>query len=218
VADIIPNGATIQFGIGGIPAATLSLLEGHRDIGIHSGMIGDSVINLVESNVVTGLKKTLDRGLIVTAEVIGTKALFEWVHRNPRLRMAPASYSHSTAIASQSASLVAIQGALEVGLDGAINAENLGEVQVSGCGGQPDFAEAAFVAEGGLGIHALPATSRNGQSSRIVRRVAAVTTPRFFADRVVTEFGVAILRGKSASHRAEALRAIAAEPFRDALR
>jgi acyl-CoA hydrolase len=132
--------------------------------------------------------------------------------------MVPAAYSHGISVTARCRRLVSIQGALQVGLDGSVNAENVGEGQVAGCGGQPDFSEAVMATSDGIGIIALPATASRGTASRIVRGVdGGVTTPRYWTDRVVTELGIAELRGRSLSARAEALRAIAHPAFREAL-
>lgn len=216
----VPDEATLQFGIGAVPEALMSLLTQRRELGIHSGMIGDGIMELVESGAVTNAKKTADRGLTITAEVMGTRRLFDWVHENPSIRMAPASYTHGTVVIPRCHRFTSIQSALQVALDGTINAESLGQKQVAGTGGQPDYAAGSAAAPDGIAIHALPATAARGKVSRIVRQLdagAIVTTPRYLADRVVTEFGVAQLCGRTLSQRAEALRAIAHPQFRDDL-
>lgn len=216
----IADGSTLQFGIGAVPEALMGLLRERRDLGIHSGMIGDGIADLVDAGAVTNTKKSFDTDACVAGEVIGTRRLFDWVQMNPRVRMAPAAYTHGVPVVARCANFVSIQSALQVALDGSINAESLGERQVAGPGGQPDYAEAAAAAPGGIAIHALPATAARGKASRIVRQLdagAIVTTPRYLADRIVTEFGVAQLRGRSLAQRAEALRAIAHPAFRDAL-
>ncbi|MCC7363099.1 MAG: acetyl-CoA hydrolase/transferase family protein [Dehalococcoidia bacterium] len=216
----VPDGATLQFGIGAIPEALMSLLGERRDLGVHSGMISDGIADLVDSGAITNARKTFDGGVVITAEVLGTRRLFDWAHRNPALRMAPAAYSHGVAVVSRCARFVSIQSALQVALDGSINAESIGDRQVGGPGGQPDFVEAAAAAPGGIAIHALPATAAKGRVSRIVPRLdagAIVTTPRYLADRVVTEFGVAHLRGRTLEERADALCAIAHPAFREDL-
>lgn len=220
VVSQVPDEATLQFGIGSIPEATMALLIERRDLGIHSGMISDGIVDLVEAGAVTNAKKSFDRGLMITGEVMGTRRLFDWAHLNPLVRLAPARYTHGVPVVSRSHRFLSIQSALEVALDGSINAESIGGRQVAGPGGQPDYAEAAAAAIDGIAIHALSSTAAGGKVSRIVPRLpagAVVTTPRYLADRVITEFGVARLRGRSLPERAAALAAIAHPDFRGAL-
>jgi acyl-CoA hydrolase len=198
----------------------MSLLGERRDLGVHSGMIGDGIVDLVESGAITNAKKSFDEGVMIAGEVIGTRRLFDWVHRNPLVRMAPSGYTHGVPVIARCRDFVSIQSALQVALDGSINAESIGPKQVAGPGGQPDYAEGAAAAVGGIAIHALPATAAGGKFSRIVPRLdagAIVTTPRYLADRIVTEFGVARLRGRTLEQRADELRAIAHPRFRDEL-
>lgn len=217
----IPDGATLQFGIGAVPEALMGLLAERRELGIHSGMIGDGIADLVDGGAITNTRKAFDKGVCVTAEIIGTRHLFDWVHRNPAVRTAPALYTHGVPVIARCSNFVSIQSALQVALDGSINAESIGSRQVAGPGGQPDFAEGAAAARGGIAIHALPATAANGRISRIVPQLeggAIITTPRYLADRVVTEFGVAQLRGRTVAQRSDALREIAHQDFRDWLK
>lgn len=216
----IPDGATLQFGIGAVPEALMGLLSERRDLGIHSGMIGDGIADLLDAGVITNARKAFDQGVCVTAEVMGTRRLFDWAHLNPNVRMAPGSYTHGVPVIARCSNFVSIQSALQVALDGTINAESIGTRQIAGPGGQPDYAEGAAAASGGIAIHALPATAAGGKLSRIVAALdagAVITTPRYLADRVVTEFGVAQLRGRTLAQRAEALRAIAHPDFRGLL-
>ena len=213
----VPDAATLQFGIGAVPEALMALLDRRHDLGIHSGMIGDGIVPLVESGAVTNAKKPFDQGIIIAGEAMGTRALFDWVHRNPLVRMAPSAYTHGLPVIARCYRFVSIQSALQVALDGTINAESLGKKQVAGPGGQPDYAAAAAAAPDAIAIHALPATAARGKVSRIVNELEAgaiVTTPRYLADRVVTEYGVARLRGQPLSRRAEQLRAVAHPDFR----
>jgi 4-hydroxybutyrate CoA-transferase len=216
----IPDEATLQFGIGAVPEALMGLLGERRELGVHSGMIGDGVADLVAAGAVTNARKSFDPGFIVCGEIIGTRRLFDWVHENPLVQMAPAAYTHGVPVIARCHRFVSIQSALQVALDGSINAETIGSKQVGGPGGQPDYAEGAAAAAGGIAIHALPATAAGGKFSRIVPQLdagAAITTPRYLADRVVTEYGVAELRGRTLAQRAAALRAIAHPDFRDGL-
>jgi len=220
VADLIPDGATIQVGIGNLPTAILKFLEGKKDLGIHSGMLSDAVVDLVAKGVINNKKKNIFPGKIVGGELIGTEKLFRFGNENPFLEMHAAEVSHNSTLIGKIDNFVAINSALEIDLTGQINAESLNGSQVSGVGGQFDFVEAAYFSRGGKSITALTATAGQGKISRIVPRLAAgtvVTVPRYMADIVVTEFGVAELRGKSIRQRAEALISIAHPDFRDKL-
>lgn len=216
VADDIGHGVTLQFGIGAIPAAIVSLLGDRKDLGLHGGMLGDQCIDLVESGAATGMRKSIDAGLHVGGEVLGTRRLFDWVHRNERVMTVPASYSHGPANLARIDNFVAINSTVEIALDGSIGAEVVGGRVISGPGGQPDFALGASLSRGGVGIIGFPSTAARGRTSRIVRALdpgAPVTVARYLADRVVTEYGVARLRGLNLAQRADALRAIAHPDF-----
>ena len=220
VADLIPDGATLQMGIGNLPAAILKLLEGKRDLGFHSGMLSDNVVDLVEKGAVTCARKNVHPGKIVGGELIGTEKLFRFGHENPLLEMHGTEVSHNAELIGQIDDFVAINSALEIDLSGQINAESLNGVQISGVGGQFDFVEGAYFSRGGKSITALSSSASKGKVSRIVPSFsggAMVTIPRYLTDIVVTEYGVAHLRGKSNRQRAEALIAIAHPDFRDGL-
>jgi len=220
VADDIRDGATLQFGIGAIPAAIISLLGDRHGLGLHGGMLGDPCIDLVESGAATGGRKSIDAGLHVGGEVLGTRRLFDWVHRNERVMTVPARYSHGPANLARIDDFVAVNSTVEIALDGSVGAEVVGGRVISGPGGQPDFAMGASLSRGGVSIIGFPSTASRGRTSRIVRALdptSPVTVPRYLADRVVTEYGVARLRGLDLRQRAEALRAIAHPDFRDAL-
>ena len=219
VAELVTDGATLQFGIGGVPEAIMGMLGDRRDLGVHSGLISDGVMGMVESGALTGAQKATAPELIVTTEAAGSAAFFEWIHRNPAVCMAPAGYTHSLQILAQQRNFVGINSAVQVALDGTINAESLGARQISGPGGQPDFAAGAML-NGGVSVVAMPSTAARGKVSRIVKRIdsdAVVTTPRTLADRIVTEYGQAELQGRALGARAEALREIAHPDFRDEL-
>lgn len=221
VADDIVDGATLQFGIGAIPAAIISLLADRTGLGLHGGMLGDPCIDLVESGAATGARKSIDAGLHVGGEVLGTRRLFDWVHRNESVMTVPARYSHGPANLARIDNFVAINSTVEIALDGSVGAEVAGGRVISGPGGQPDFALGAGLSRGGVSIIGFPATASKGRTSRIVASLdpaAPVTVPRYLADRVVTEFGVARLKGLDLAQRAEALRAIAHPDFRERLR
>ncbi len=220
VAALIPDGATIQVGIGAVPQAILEALVDHRDLGVHSGMLCDGMVPLVERGVITGARKSLDPYKLAAGEAIGSQLLFDFVDDNPAVRMLPARLSHGLEYLRGQERFVSINSALEVDLTGQVNAEWLAGRQVSGLGGSFDFLEAAMYAPGGMSIVALPATAAGGVASRIVPALAAgaaVTGPRYAVDYVVTEFGVADLRGKTLRQRAEALTAVAHPAFRQGL-
>jgi acetyl-CoA hydrolase len=216
-AGEIPDGATLQFGIGAVPDAIVQALRGHRDLALHGGMIGDACIGLVEAGALTGARKSFGRGVMIAGEVIGTRRLYDWVHRNPLVQMAPPEISHGAAALAACPDFVAINSAVEVALDGTVNAESVGGELVSGPGGQPDFAIAASLAASHRNLLALPSTAARGRVSRILRRLApdaTATLPRFLTDRVITEYGVARLRGVPLRARAAALARIAHPDFR----
>ena len=215
-ASLIADGSTLQFGVGKIPDAILSSLSHLRDLGIHSGLINDAVVDLIACGAITNAGKGIDAGLTVTNQVIGTRRLYRFVHQNKAIMVRPASYTHSQNVLGRINRLVAINSALEVGLDGAVNSETLNGVTVGAIGGQLDFVRGANASVGGRAIIALPATASDG-SSRIVANVATVTTPRADVDAIVTEWGVAELRGQTLSERARRMIAIAAPEHRDGL-
>ena len=215
-AQDIHDSATLQFGIGAVPAAIMSVLGDLRDLGLHGGMLGDACIDLVESGAITGSRKSIDPFLHVGGEVLGSTRLFEWVHRNEHVMTVPARYSHGPANLARIDDFVAINSTVEIALDGAVGAEVAGGQVISGPGGQPDFALGASMSRGGISILGLPATASRGRISRIVEALdpaAPVTVPRYLADRVVTEYGVARLKGLDLAQRAEALRRIAHPDF-----
>ena len=219
VAELVTDGATLQFGIGGVPEAIMGMLGERRDLGVHSGLISDGVMGLVESGALNGSRKSTAPELIITTEAAGSAEFFRWLDRNPAVCMAPAGYTHSLQVLAEQHNFVGINSAVQVALDGTINAESLGARQISGPGGQPDFAAGAML-NGGISVVAMPSTAARGKVSRIVRRLnpgAVVTTPRTLADRIITEYGQAELAGRALPDRAEALREIAHPDFRDDL-
>lgn len=215
-ASLITDGSTLQVGVGKIPDAILSSLSHARDLGIHSGLINDAVVHLIERGAVTNAGKGIDPGITVTNQVIGTQILYRFVHQNEEVAVRPASYTHNHGVLARINRLVAINSALQVGLDGAVNAETLNGVAVGAIGGQLDFVRGANVSPGGRAIIALPSTASDG-TSRIVPSVETVTTPRADVDAIVTEWGVAELRRCGLSERSRRLIAIAAPEHRDAL-
>ena len=219
VAGLVPDGATVQVGVGAIPQAVLESLAGHRDLSLHSLLV-DASVTLVERGVVTSALKRIHRGRMDIAEGMGTRRLFDFMHENPSVSMDSSSFIHDPECVARLDRFVAINSALEIDLTGQVTAESLGVRQVAGIGGQFDFVLAASRSRGGAAIIALPSTGRDGTVSRIVPRLqpgAAVTSPRGLADWVVTEHGAAALRGKGERGRAEALIAIADPRFREEL-
>ncbi|UYO39447.1 4-hydroxybutyrate CoA-transferase [Rhodopseudomonas palustris] len=215
-AGLIADGATLQFGVGKIPDAILSSLAHARDLGIHSGLINDAVVELIERGVVTNARKGINPGVTVTNQLIGTQRLYRFAHQNRSVRLQPAAYTHDHGVLGQISRLTAINSALQVGLDGSVNAETLNGVAIGAIGGQLDFVRGANASPGGRALIALPATAPDG-TSRIVARVETVTTPRADVDAIVTEWGVAELRGCGLAERARRKIAIAAPEHRDRL-
>jgi acyl-CoA hydrolase len=220
VADLVPDGATLQLGIGAIPAATALALRDKRDLGIHTEMFTDAVVDLVEAGVVTGARKERNRGKIVTAFVMGTQRLYDFVHDNPMVEMRPVDFTNDTHVIRSFSRMVAINSAIEVDLTGQVVADSIGHRLYSGVGGQMDFVRGAALASEGRAIIALPSTAAGGSVSRItpaVREGAGIVTTRAHVRTVVTEWGIAELFGKSTRERAEALISIAHPDFRDDL-
>lgn len=219
VSEVIPDGATIQVGIGSVPEAVVGCLGGHRDLGIHSLLV-DAMLPLLERGVITNARKTRNAGRMDLGEIMGTDRLFRFVHENPLVNMEPSSSIHNPLVVGRLERFVSINSAIEVDLTGQVNAESVGERQVAGIGGQFDFVEGAYWAPGGRSVIALPSTGRAGDVSRIVARLplgAKVTTPRYLTDCVATEFGRTDLRGLSVEQRARALIRLAHPGFREAL-
>lgn len=218
IADYIGDGAVLQIGIGAVPDAVVRLLRDRRDLGVHSGMMGDGLVDLVQAGVITNARKRIDPGVSITGALIGTRRLYDFAHRNPALRMCPTSYTHDAAVLAQLDNLVTLNSALEVDLTGQVNAEQSGESYIGGTGGQVDFVRAGLRSPGGRSIIALPATARDGTVSRITAALSGpVTTARTEVDLVVTEYGAAELAGKSLAERARRLIGIAHPGFRDEL-
>ena len=220
VADLVPDGATLQLGIGAIPAATALALRDKHDLGVHTEMFTDAVVDLVEAGVITGARKERNRGKIVTAFLMGSARLYDFVHDNPMVEMRPVDFTNDTSVIRTFDQMVAINSAIEVDLTGQVVADSIGHRLYSGVGGQMDFMRGAGLAVAGRAIIALPSTAAGGTVSRIsaaVREGAGIVTTRAHVRTVVTEYGVAELFGKSTRERAEALISIAHPDFRDAL-
>jgi len=218
VAGLIRDGDCLQTGIGSIPAAIFTALGEKNDLGLHSGLIDDGGMRLIERGVVNGRRKTRDQGLHVTGMALGSRALFDWIAERNDVVFRSADYTHEVSILRHLRGFVSINSALEVDLFGQVNAEYAGGRQLTGTGGSVDFMRAAKAAPQGRSIIAMTATASRGSVSRIVPRVELVTALRTDVDLVVTEYGVADLKSAPSSARAEALIEIAAPEFRDELR
>jgi 4-hydroxybutyrate CoA-transferase len=220
VASLIPDGATLQLGIGGIPDAVLRCLEGKKNLGIHTEMVSDGVMRAMQAGIINGALKTIHPGKVVATFVLGTRELYDFVHDNPAFELHPARYTNDPFIISQHQTMVAVNSAIEVDLTGQVCADSIGEYIYSGFGGQVDFVRGAARAKGGRPIIALPATAQGGAVSRIapvLRSGAGVVTTRADVHYVVTEYGVADLFGRNLRQRAEALIAVAHPDAREAL-
>jgi acyl-CoA hydrolase/RimJ/RimL family protein N-acetyltransferase len=220
VASLVEDGSTIELGIGGIPHSILQFMKGKKDLGIHTEMLTDDVIDLIESGVINGRLKTLDRGKIVASFCMGTQKLFDYIDDNPTFAFHPTEYVNDSYIIGQHHKMVAINVALEVDLTGQVCADSLGTKFFSGIGGQVDFNRGAARSHGGRAVIALPSTAENGSASRIVSHLkpgAGVVTSRGGVHYVVTEHGVAYLHGKSVQERALALISVAHPDFREQL-
>ncbi len=221
IAELIPDGATLQLGIGGIPDAVLYYLKDKRDLGIHTELFSDGVVELVEQGVITNERKTLHRGKIIVGFVLGSQRLYDFVDNNAMVEFHPTDYVNDPFVIAQNDNMVAINSAIEVDLTGQVCADSIGPKFYSGVGGQVDFIRGAARSKGGKPIIALPSTAKGGTISRIVATLkpgAGVTTTRNDVHYVVTEYGVAYLHGKTIRQRAEALIAIAHPDFRADLR
>jgi len=220
VAQLVNDGSTVQFGIGRIPHAVADCLRDKKDLGIHTEMFTDGIIDLVESGAVTGIHKKINRGKIVASFVLGTKRLFDFINRNPLIELHPSEYVNDPLIISQHDNMVAINVALEVDLTGQVCADSIGYRFYSGIGGQVDFIRGASQAKGGKPIIAMPSTARNGEVSRIVSHLsegAGVVTTRGDVHYVVTEYGIADLHARNIRERAMSLIGITHPKFRNEL-
>ncbi|HVZ31931.1 MAG TPA: GNAT family N-acetyltransferase, partial [Polyangiaceae bacterium] len=217
VASLVPNGATIQTGIGSIPDAVLEALSAHEDLGVHTEMLSDGMMRLARAGVITGAKKSLVRGKLVTSFVMGSRALYEWAHENPQLEMRGSDFTNDPRVIARNDGMVSVNSALAVDLTGQVAADTLLGKFFSGIGGQVDFVRGAAGSRGGKSIIALRSTAKQGTVSRIravFEEGAGVVTSRGDVRYVVTEYGVADLWGKSVRERALALTEIAHPDFR----
>jgi acyl-CoA hydrolase len=220
VADLVPDEATLQMGIGAIPTAVAAHLGDKKDLGIHTELITDSVVDLVEAGVVTGMAKERNRGKIVCTFMLGSERLYRFADDNPMVEMRACDFTNDTHVIRGFRRMTAINSAISIDLTGQVCADSIGWHLYSGVGGQMDFIRGAALAPEGRAIIALPATAAGGRVSRIVPFLAegsGVVTTRAHVRTVVTEWGVAELHGKSIRERAQALIAIAHPDFRDEL-
>jgi len=218
-AELVEDGATLQLGIGTVPDATLKALTGHHRLGIHTEMLSEGVVDLVERGVITGEMKRVHPGKIVAGFALGTRRLYDFLDDNPLVQMLDIAYVNDPEVIRRNPRVTAINGALEVDLTGQVCADSIGEALYSGVGGQMDFIRAAALSEGGKPVIALPSTSSTGES-RVVSHLkagAGVVTTRAHVHFVVTEHGIADLFGKNLRQRAEALIAVAHPRHRDTL-
>jgi acyl-CoA hydrolase len=221
VAELIDDGATLQIGYGGIPDAVVMQLQHKRDLGIHTEMIGDGILSLIESGAVTNRRKTFMPGKTVATFALGSRKLYHFLHRNPTLEMHPVDFTNDPYIAARNDNLCCINATLQIDLLGQCGSESLGPTPYSGTGGQVDFVRAANRSKNGKAFIVLPSTAKNDTISRIAPVLCPgthVTTSKNDINYVVTEYGVAQLRGKTAKQRAEALIGIAHPNFRAELR
>ncbi len=221
VADMIPDGATLQIGYGGIPDAVVMQLTHKHDLGIHTEMVGDGIMTLVEAGVITNRKKNYHHGKMLATFALGSKKLYQFMHRNPALEMHPVDFTNDPYLAGKNDNLHAINATLQIDFMGQCGSESLGYTPYSGTGGQTDFVRAANRSNGGKAFIVLPSTAKNHTISRIVPTLAPgthVSTGKNDINYVVTEYGVAQLRGKTARQRCESLIGIAHPDFRGELR
>jgi 4-hydroxybutyrate CoA-transferase len=217
VASLIEDGACLQLGIGGIPDSVLENLGSHKDLGIHTEMCSDNVIELIEAGVINGRRKNFKPRKIITSFTLGTRKLFDFLHENPFFEFHPNAYTNDPFLVARNDNMVAVNSALEVDITGQVCADSVGQSFYSGFGGQVDFIRGAARSKGGKPIIALPSTAKNGTISRIVPMLApgaGVVTTRADVHYVVTEYGIAYLHGKTIRQRAEALIGISHPKFR----
>lgn len=219
-ASLIEDGSTLQLGIGAIPDAVLLFLKEKKNLGIHTEMFSDGVVDLVEAGVVTGKRKTLHPNKLIATFLMGTKRLYDFVNNNPDVELYSVDYVNDPWVIAKNEKMISINSCIEVDLMGQVASESIGLKQFSGTGGQVDYVRGAALSQGGKSIMAMPSTAAKGKASRIVPFLAegaAVTTSRNDVDYVVTEYGIAKLKGKTLRQRAESLINIAHPDFRESL-
>ncbi len=220
IAAMVPDGATIQLGLGGIPNAVCHYLEGHQDLGIHTELLCPGMVHLIKQGVITGRRKNRHPRKHVFTNALGDRELYEFIHDNPSMESYPVSYTNNPAVIAANDNMISINSTLEVDLLGQCNSEYLGGFEFSGTGGQLDYVRGAFNSKGGKSIIAFYSTTHNGEVSRVVPRFAAgtvTTTPRMDTHYLVTEYGAVNLMGKSTCERALEIIKLAHPRFRDSL-
>lgn len=220
VAERIPDGATLQAGIGAIPNAILAALENHRNLGVHTELLSDGFVDLIESGVANGIEKRAGTGKAVATFVLGTRRLYDFVDENPSVELQPVDRVNDPALIAMEPNFVSVNATVEVDLLGQCASETVAGRYWSSSGGQADFARGAMASEGGLAFVVLPSTAKDGTVSRIRGTLtpgSVVTTGKNTVDHIVTEYGVAEMRGRSVCERARSLIAIAAPEYRDEL-
>jgi itaconate CoA-transferase len=220
IAQLVPDGATIQLGIGGITNAVTSSLTGHKDLGIHTELFCEGMVELIKKGIITGKKKTLHPRKSIFTVAQGTREMYDMMNDNPSMESYPVSYVNDPAVIAQNDNMISINSIIEVDLLGQCNAEHIGGSQYSGAGGQLDYVRGAFNSRGGKSFLAFYSTAKKGEVSRVVPRFktgVAVTTPRMDTHYLVTEYGVVNLKGKSTRERALDIISIAHPKFRDGL-
>lgn len=217
VAELIPDYATIQVGLGKIADSVLLSLKSKKGLGIHSGSITDSVAELMDLGIITNERKEINQYKTVCTTLTGTKELYTYCHNNENIELYPTTYTHNPTIISKISNFHSVNSALEVDLTGQINAEQVGTYPVAGVGGQMDFIHGATLSKGGKAIIALPSTAKKGTESRIKVSIPFITSVKSEIDYVVTEYGIASLFGKTLNERAKELIAIAHPNFKDKL-
>jgi acyl-CoA hydrolase len=220
IASLVEDGGTLQLGIGGIPDAVLQSLMDKKDLGIHTEMVSDGIVKLIEAGIITNSKKTLHPGKIIATFIFGSRQLYSFVDNNPLFEVHPCDYTNDPFIVAKNEKMVAINSAIEVDITGQICSDSIGTKIYSGFGGQLDFIRGAAYSKGGKPIIALPSTTKNDTVSRIVPKLksgAGVVTTRADVHYVVTEFGIAELHGRNIRQRAKALIDIAHPKFREEL-
>jgi acyl-CoA hydrolase len=220
VAERVPDGATLQAGIGGVPNLVLSLLGSHRELGAHTEVLADGFVDLIEAGVITGTRKRTHRNKVITTSALGSQRLFDFVADNPGVEFHPVEYTNDPVVIAREPLMTSINASLEVDFLGQCASESLGSNYLSSSGGQPDYARGAVMAEHGQAFIVLHSSTADDSISRIVPQLhsgAAVTTFKNIVDKVVTEYGVAELRGSSISERTRRLIAIAHPNFREQL-
>ncbi len=220
IAEMIEDGSTLQMGIGAIPDSVMKYLKNHKDLGVHTEMFSDGIVDLVEDGIINGEQKTLHQGKIICGFVLGTRKSYDFLDNNPIIEFHPQEYVNDPFVIAKNNKMVAINSAIEIDLTGQVCSDSIGTKLYSGMGGQVDFIRGAAHSEGGKPIIALPSTTKDLKISRIVptlKEGAGVVTSRGDVHYVVTEFGVANLFGKTIQERAKALISIAHPKFRDEL-